>query len=58
MKRVYNSFIERLKDETGYSTDYLSERFDEAMDRGISVPDFIDSMLDESVFYDREATHV
>ena len=51
MKKVFNALIDRLSKETGYDYDILVDRYNEAMDNGISVPDFIDLALD-GVLYD------
>ena len=50
MKNVFNAFIERLRKETGYSYDFLVEKYNEAMSNGTSVIDFVDSVLDSTMF--------
>ena len=51
MKKVLNSFIDRLSKETGYNYDILVDMYNEAMDNGVSVIDFVDDILD-GVLYD------
>lgn len=50
MKRVFNGIIDILCEKTGYDYDFLVEKYNEAMDNGIEVADFVDVMLDSTIF--------
>ena len=50
MKKVFNAFIDRLSKETGYGYDYLVDRYNEAMDAGVSAVDFADEVFDSSIY--------
>lgn len=50
MKRVFNGIIDRLCKETGYDYDFLVDRYNEAMDNGVEVIDFVDAVLDSTIF--------
>lgn len=47
MKKVLNAVIDRLCKETGYDYDFLVDRYNECMDVGVAVVDFIDITLDQ-----------
>ena len=50
MKRVFNAFINDLCKETGYDYDFLVEKYNEAVDSGVTVVDFVDNVLDSTLF--------
>ena len=48
MKRVFNAMMEQLVTETDYDYDFLVERYNECMDEGGTVIDFVDITLDQN----------
>lgn len=48
MKRVFNTIIDRLCEETDYDYDFLVDRYNECMNTGVNVADFIDITLDQN----------
>lgn len=49
MKKLLNSVIATIEMELGYYDDSMTEAFLAAMDKGVSVPDFVDGVLDASL---------
>lgn len=50
MKKVLDSFFEHLCEETGYDYGFIVEKYIEAMDNGVSEVDFVDALLDSTIF--------
>lgn len=50
MKKLLDEVINRVSMELGYYDESLTEAFCAAMDRGVSVADFVDGVLDAAVF--------
>ena len=48
MKRVFNAVIDHLCEETGYDYNFLVDRYNECMDNGVGVIDFVDITLDQN----------
>ena len=46
MKKVFNNIIENLCDETGYSYDFLVDRYNEVMDEDGDVGYFVTVTLE------------
>ena len=53
-KKVFNAFIDRLDKETGYGYDALVDMYNDAVDHGVEVIDFVDAVLDSAMFYKGE----
>lgn len=49
MKKLLNEVVSRLTMELGYYDDSLTEAFLAAMDNGVSIPDFVDGVLDSAL---------
>lgn len=50
MKKLLDEVINMVSMELGYYDDSLTDAFNAAMDNGVSVVDFVDSVLDNAVF--------
>lgn len=50
MKNLYIDIVDRIVKETGYDWNYVSNKFDEALSRGVDPIDFFDIIVDETIF--------
>ena len=50
MKKILDEVIAMVSRELGYYDDSMTDAFCAAMDRGVSVADFVDGVLDSAVF--------
>lgn len=50
MKKLLDEVVNRVSMELGYYDESLTEAFCAAMDRGVSVADFVDGVLDATAF--------
>lgn len=49
-KVVFNAVIDRLDKETGYGYNALVEMYNDAVDHGVEATDFVDAVLDSTIF--------
>lgn len=49
VKNAYIRFVDRVVCETGYDWDYVAQRFNDAIDRGMKPVDFFDEIVDEAL---------
>lgn len=50
MHELFDDFIERLIEETGYDYDYIIERWNVASAQGVRPDDFFENMVDGALF--------